>query len=65
MFRFVCSKIMSSVVLFCNFIIVLNVEEWIDSTVAVFVGFDPARKIKVRIPRRVRVRVKWESFMFN
>lgn len=40
-------------------------EAWIELTVAVIVGLFWARRVIVRIPRRVRMRVSFESFILN
>lgn len=57
------SKIISFVVWFSSWIVVLYWDCWIDWIIAVWIGFDWARRVRVRIPIRVRMRVSFESFM--
>lgn len=62
-FRFELSKMINSVSWPSNCIVVLNFESWIDSIIPVCVGFDPARKVRVKIPMRVRISVSSVSFI--
>ena len=55
-FRVGESKIISSVVLFWSFIVVLYWVWVMDSIVAVWMGLFWERRVRVRIPMRVRIR---------
>lgn len=62
-FRFGVSKMISWVVWFWSFIVVLYWDWWIDWIVAVWIGLDWERKVRRRMPRRVRMMVMLTSFI--